>query len=121
MCNDKCHTYFSSDPEDETTKLQLRLKMDRRRFESAHLKYSMLVIRSQYSDLSTFLVTMTADVGDMLKSFTPLFYKFFSEIYSSMSILLLHNILLCCYFNCRAPVHFSRLQERTGTRWEHEK
>ena len=72
---------FSSDDE-----LRLRIRLDRRRFESAHLKYAMLKIQQHYPPLSTIPVSVAGEVKDTMLNFTPAFYKAFCEQYSGMHI-----------------------------------
>lgn len=61
--------------------LQERLKLDRRRFEAAHLKYAVLMVSSRYPEIDK-PVTMYSDLQRTLKLFTPNFYKAFETKYS---------------------------------------
>lgn len=62
--------------------LHYRIRLDRRRFESAHLKYAMLMIQNRYPGSATSPVAMTAYVMHTLQKFTPAFYDAFCEKYS---------------------------------------
>ena len=62
--------------------LQFRIRLDRRRLESAHLKYAMLRLQSRHPLTSKIPIKMTSDVSDMLQKFTPVFYEAFSKAFS---------------------------------------
>lgn len=58
-----------------------RLKLDRRRLETAHFRYAMLVVASWYpTDLP--MPTFGSDIGMTLLEFTPLYHKAFHSNYS---------------------------------------
>ena len=66
--------------------LNQRIRLDRRRFESAHLKYAMLSIQKCYPTLSTLSITVTGEIKETMLSFTPAFYQAFCKKYSSRSL-----------------------------------
>ena len=132
MHANNCHVIVCVDSaayEDETKELHTRIKLDRRRFESAHLKYSMLMTKSEYQHLSSFPVFMTTDVSDSLKKFTPLFYDSFCEKYSGKLYILgmcsfqhkwaselhlylfvlLHHVLSCSCGNLLDRMHAKKI------------
>ena len=51
-----------------------RMKLDRRRFEAAHLRYAMLVIMGSYSNIKQ--IPLHVDISESLKAFS---YECFSE------------------------------------------
>jgi hypothetical protein len=67
---------------DEIKNLLSRIRLDRRRFESGHLKYAMLMTVGRYQQISGVPITMSSDVTDMLEKFTPKFYDAFTTKYS---------------------------------------
>ena len=69
--------------------LHHRIRLDRRHFESAHLKYAMLMTKSRYPSISIDTIPMTTDVTDSLQKFTPMFYNAFSDRYSGKLSLLI--------------------------------
>ena len=73
--------------DDDGNDLNGRIRLDRRRFESAHLKYAMLNILNHYPKIAKVPITMTADIAHMLQIFTPVFYSAFCERYSGMFVL----------------------------------
>ena len=62
----------------KTTPVDLvtRMKLDRRRFEAAHLRYAMLTIMGTYENINP--TPMHTDVYESLKAFTPNFYECFT-------------------------------------------
>ena len=78
--------YTSSDNNDDDDDgckvLCQRIRLDRRRFESAHLKYAMLKLQKQYPTLSALQIPVTADIKDTMLNFTPKFYQAFCAHYS---------------------------------------
>lgn len=60
-----------------------RLKMDRRRFELAHLKYAVLKIAERYADdLNLTDIPITPDLKATLEKITPVFYSSFRARYA---------------------------------------
>jgi len=79
--------------------LNQRIRLDRRRFESAHLKYAMLNIQRCYPTLSTLSITVTGEIKETMLSFTPAFYQAFCKEYSSRLLLTyMYNSLCMCAF-----------------------
>ena len=75
MCMHTCScliTFFLHS--DETKSPLSRVCPDRRRFESAHLKYGMQMTLSRYQQIPAATITMTSDI---LQKFTPHFYDAF--------------------------------------------
>ena len=65
--------------------LHKRVKLDRRRFESAHLRFSILNALSRYPEING-PVPMYSDLGLTLLWFTPIFYEAFERKYSGNSV-----------------------------------
>ena len=63
-------------------------RLDRRQFETAHLKYAVLMTQARYPTVNTIHcpIAMTADVSDMLQKFIPIFYEAFSTRYSGKDV-----------------------------------
>lgn len=57
--------------------LMTRMKLDRRRFEAAHLRYAMLTIMGTYENIKA--IPMHTDVYESLQAFTPDFYECFTK------------------------------------------
>jgi len=62
--------------------LNQRIRLDRRRLESAHLKYAMLSLQRLYPELLTVPVIVTGEVKETVMKFTPYFYKAFCSRYA---------------------------------------
>ena len=67
--------------------LQYRIRLDRRRFEEAHLKYAMLKIRARYPAIATGPLPISTNIFHTLEKFTPAFYEAFSHRYSGKLII----------------------------------
>ena len=65
--------------------LYSRIRLDRRRFETAHLKYALLVMEKRHENIKTH-IPMQTDLSETLQAFTPLFYEAFTKKYSGMYI-----------------------------------
>lgn len=57
--------------------LMSRMKLDRRRFETAHLRYAMLTTMATYPDIES--IPMHTNVYESLKLFPPKFYECFTK------------------------------------------
>ena len=62
--------------------LQHRLRLDRRRFEAAHLKYAILTTQSRYPQIAAGSITMNTDISATLEVITPNFYHAFTNRYA---------------------------------------
>ncbi len=67
---------------DDGDQLHYRIRLDRRRFETAHLKYAVLMTHRRYPMIATCPIAMTTDVTDTLQKFTPIFYEAFCQRYA---------------------------------------
>ena len=63
--------------------LHIRVKLDRRQFESAHLRFAILNVSSRYSEIDG-PIPMYSSMTDTLQIFTPKFYNAFEKKYSGM-------------------------------------
>ena len=62
---------------------QQRHEMDRRRFESAHLKYACLQMAAQYPEaINTSCVGVEGDVTHTLNNITPILFSCFEARYA---------------------------------------
>ena len=61
--------------------LHYRIKLDRRRFEAAHLKYALLMTQSQYPHIDE-SISVSTEVYESIKRVTPKFYTSFCMKYS---------------------------------------
>lgn len=61
-----------------------RIRLDRRRFEAAHLRYALLQVASRYPLIVPSPLGMTTDVADILHQVTPAYYEAFTQRYSGM-------------------------------------
>lgn len=67
--------------------LNSRLRMDRRRLESAHIRYAILKVIQSYSDqLSVASTVFHSNPSVTLLEFTPTFQKLFHGKYSGENI-----------------------------------
>ena len=66
--------------------LHYRIRLDRRRFEEAHLKYAMLMVQARYPTMATGPLPIATDISDTLEKFTPAFYEAFTHRYSGKLI-----------------------------------
>lgn len=62
--------------------LQHRLRLDRRRFEAAHLKYAILTTQSRYPEIAAGSIAMNTDISSTLEVITPTFYDAFTQRYA---------------------------------------
>ena len=76
--------------------LHKHVKLDHRRFESAHLRFSILNTLSHYPEING-AVPMYSGLGLTLQWFIPIFYETFERKYSGNSVykLLFINQKLC--------------------------
>ena len=51
--------------------LYSRIRLDRRRFETAHLKYALLMMQKRHENIKTH-IPMQTDLSETLQAFTPL-------------------------------------------------
>ncbi len=75
--------------------LHQRLKLDRRRFESAHLQYAMLKTASRYPQLSS-STSVSSNLHDTLQKFSPAYYAAFMAKYSGTYVLV-NTVCLCLH------------------------
>ena len=69
-----------------------RMKLDRRRFEAAHLRYAMLTTMEIYKDIEP--VPMHTDVYESLRTITPNFYECFTKRFAGKILRMLKLILM---------------------------
>ena len=74
-----------------------RIRLDRRRFEAAHLRYAILNTASCYPDLLSGPLAMTTDVSDVLQKISPTYYEAFTQRYCCMcpDMIVVYSALLC--------------------------
>ena len=74
-----CEIYLYSSV-DDGDQLQDHIRLDHRQFETAHLRYAVLMTQARYPTVNTIHhpIAMTTDVSDTLQKFTPIFYEAFS-------------------------------------------
>jgi len=66
--------------------------MDRRRLESAHIRFAMLKVAQWYpDDIDIAKIIFHNNPSSTLLEFTPIFQKLFHRVYSGMSV---HNAVL---------------------------
>ena len=61
-----------------------RMKLDRRRFEAAHLRYAMLTTMEIYKDIEP--VPMHTNVYESLRTITPSFYECFTKTFAGKNL-----------------------------------
>ena len=64
--------------------LYFRIRLDRRRFEAAHLKYALLMTQKRYATIPATGIPMQTELSETLQTFTPLYYEAFTQKYSGM-------------------------------------
>ena len=69
-----------------------RMKLDRRRFEAAHLRYAMLTTMTNYEDIER--IPMYTDVYESLKIITPAFFESFTKRFAGTECLLTMDIAI---------------------------
>ena len=97
--------------------LYFRIRLDRRRFEAAHLKYALLMTQRRYATIPATQIPMQTEFNETLKTFTPLFYEAFTQKYSGMYVNMYVSVFLYpCKFSTvyvlkpfRPQVHVSRM------------
>ena len=80
------HSIFTMHSCMDDDQLHYRIRLDRRRFEEAHLKYEMLMVQARYPTMATGPLPIATDISDTLEKFTPAFYEAFSHRYSGKLI-----------------------------------
>ena len=60
-----------------------RIKLDRRRFEEAHLRFAVLRVKSSYPDEFSHN-TVLPNIQETLKEITPKYFQLFRHLYGSM-------------------------------------
>ena len=85
MC-DTCITTMMDLPSstDSEEKLHHCIRLDRRRFESAHLKYAVLMTQNRYPTIGVGPIPMYTDIyiTTTLEKYTPHFFEAFCQRYS---------------------------------------
>ena len=84
-----------------------RIRLDRRRLETAHLKYAMLKTQSRYGATLSSSIPMQTDFCKTLEKFTPLYYEAFTSKYAGVCKILLLSvniiIMLIAEHTCTFP------------------
>ena len=62
------------------------IKIDRRRFETAHMKYAILKTGSRYPHSFPGPIAMFSSLQETLKEFTPLYFKCFEAKYAGKKL-----------------------------------
>ena len=98
-----CGLLLTCSSEGEVDQLHHRARLDRRRLETGHLKYAMLMTQSRYPGIAPCPIPMAADITYTLQKFTPPFYDAFTRRYSGEECLcLLFVKVMHAYYHYRA-------------------
>ena len=76
------YTCIGHNSTQDGSSLHHRIRLDRRRFESAHLKYAVLATQNRYPHITADLIPMHTDIASTLENFAPLFYTALTQTYS---------------------------------------
>lgn len=103
--------------------LHNRIRLDRRRFEAAHLRYAILQVTSRYPLIVPGPIGIITDVADVLRQVTPAYYEAFTQRYAGMHM---HCTLLNTKSHLVFPITYSTqlflswVQEYPCLGWKHE-
>jgi hypothetical protein len=80
--------------------LQKRVRLDRRRIESAHLRYAVLRLQQAYQDTFPAKIPMSSNIEDTLEKILPMFYQSFIKKLSGKFLFHLTTFLMITEHEC---------------------